>query len=265
VLTVYTDTDCDGVNDGFVDIDTSVAGWALYDEDGNYVGDRGFEKPKRTYHAIELVLDRAWDDKWALNASYTWSKSRGNAEGPVNSDFNFGDSGRTEAFDDPFVNLGSFGNLPNDRRHQLKARGVYAFSDHWQFGSTLNLQSGRPISALGLGNPFDATEYHSFYVCVANCDADSPFDRTYELRSRGSGGRTDWTYDVGASITYLRSIGEADLRVKFAVYNLFNSQRAIEVDEDMAVDQSLDPLATFGTPVQFQSPRFAQLTVTVDF
>ena len=34
-LTVYTDTDCDGENDAFVDIDTHEAGWAMYDDDGN--------------------------------------------------------------------------------------------------------------------------------------------------------------------------------------------------------------------------------------
>ncbi|NNC24946.1 hypothetical protein HKX41_12450, partial [Salinisphaera sp. USBA-960] len=83
------DTNCDGVKDGYVDIDTSRAGWALYDANGNYVGERGWVKPKRTYRALEFMLDRAWDDKWAFNASYTWSKSEGNVEGPSNSDFGF--------------------------------------------------------------------------------------------------------------------------------------------------------------------------------
>ncbi|NJO13012.1 MAG: TonB-dependent receptor, partial [Gammaproteobacteria bacterium] len=60
-LTIFTDTDCDGDNDGFVTIDTSRAGWALFDDDGNFVGERGYSKPRRTYRAVELVLDRAWD------------------------------------------------------------------------------------------------------------------------------------------------------------------------------------------------------------
>lgn len=58
----------------------------------------GFPDPKRTYKALEFVLDRAWDDRLELNASYTLSYSKGNAEGPVTSDFAFADSGRTEAF-----------------------------------------------------------------------------------------------------------------------------------------------------------------------
>jgi hypothetical protein len=65
-----------------------------------------------------------------LNASYTLSFSEGNAEGPVNSDTDFADTGRTENFDDPWVNYGGNGFLPNDRRHQFKFRGAYGFNDH---------------------------------------------------------------------------------------------------------------------------------------
>ena len=88
-LTVFTDTNCDGENDAFVTIDTSKAGWAMFDDDGNYVGERGYPKPKRNYKALEFMIDRAWDDRWSLNATYTLSFSKGNAEGPVNSDTDF--------------------------------------------------------------------------------------------------------------------------------------------------------------------------------
>ncbi|MGN7918501.1 TonB-dependent receptor [Lysobacter sp. 22409] len=260
-LKVYTDTNCDGVNDGYVDIDTSRAGWAMYDDDGNYLGDRGWDKPKRTYRALEFVVDRAWDDKWEFNASYTWSQTKGNAEGPVTSDFNFADAGRTEAFDNPWVNYGAYGYLPNDRRHQIKARGTYAINDHWQVGATLSAQSGRPISAMGVGNPFDGTIFHSFFICVENCDAAVASERVYQLYGRGSAGRTPWTYDVGASLTYQRAFGRANFKAKLAVYNLFNQQRTIEVDEE----GSGDPDATFLRPVGFQTPRYSQLTLSVNF
>lgn len=261
---LYTDTNCDGVNDGYVNIDTSRAGWALYDADGNYVGERGWVKPKRTYRALEFMLDRAWDDKWAFNASYTWSKSEGNAEGPSNSDFGFDNTGRTESFDNPFVNLNGDGPLPNDRRHQIKLRGAYAINDNWSVGATLNAQSGRPINAFGKGSPFDGTSYHSFYVCVANCQADNFADRTYQLRSRGSGGRTPWIFDMGASLSYQQQFAQANLRVKLAVYNLLNQQRRIEVDDEYEQDIGFkNPQYLYGTG--YQSPRYAQLTVSVDF
>ena len=131
VATIFSDTDCDGENDAFVNVDTSRTGWAKYDSDGNYLGDQPYEKPRRSYKALELALDRAWDGKWSMNASYTLAFNEGNAEGPVNTDTDFGDTGRTENFDDPWVNYGGFGYLPNDRRHQLKLRGAYGFLQDW--------------------------------------------------------------------------------------------------------------------------------------
>ncbi len=45
----------------------------MYDDDGNYVGEVGYPEPKRTYKALEFMIDRAWDDTWAFNATYTLS------------------------------------------------------------------------------------------------------------------------------------------------------------------------------------------------
>jgi hypothetical protein len=266
-LTVYTDTDCDGENDAYVNIDTSKAGWALYDDDGNFVGERGYSTPKRDYKALEFMVDRAWDDRWSVNASYTLSFSEGNAEGPVNSDTNFADTGRTENFDDPWVNLNAFGYLPNDRRHMLKLRGAYALTDSWQFGATFDLQSGRPISALGAGNPFDGTVYHSFYICTQNCDSEVASERVYELHKRASGGRTPWTYDLNANVTYKHSFSAADLQVRLSVYNLLNQQRVTQVDEDLEQSETVsdEKNPDYGIGTGYQTPRYAQLTFTLDF
>ena len=262
--TVYTDTDCDGENDGFVTIDTSVAGWALYDDDGNYIGETGFEKPKRTYKALELQIDRAWDKHWSFNASYTLSFSEGNAEGPVNSDTDFADTGRTENFDDPWVNYGGNGFLPNDRRHQFKFRGAYGFNDHWQVGANLIAESGRPVNAFGVGNPFDGTNYHSNFICVANCDSENPSQRVYEASPRGVAGRLPWTYTLGANVSYYQPLGRGDLRVKLAVYNLFNSEKVIEVDDQLESDIGfINP--SYRQPTGYQTPRYGQLTVTANF
>lgn len=255
-LTVFTDTNCDGENDAFVTIDTSKAGWAMYDEDGNYVGERGYPKPKRNYKALELMIDRAWDGLWSLNATYTLSFTKGNAEGPVNSDTDFADAGRTEAFDNPYVNMGAYGYLPNDRRHQLKLRGSYGLGDHWSVGATLTAQSGAPISAIGEGNPFDDTTFYSFYI----------FDEEtgeYELRRRGSEGRTPWIFDLGANVAYRRSFSLADLRVKLSVYNLLDQQRVIQVDEELGSVPNGNPEFRYGTA--YQRPRYALLTFNLDF
>ena len=170
------------------------------------------------------MLDRAWDDKWALNASYTLSSAKGNAEGPVNSDFNFADTGRTEAFDDPWVNYNGDGYLPNDRRHQVKLRGAYALTEHWQFGATL----ARRVRASDQRARRRQSVRRQSLPQLLHLRAElhgAGRQRVYELRGRGSEGRTPWMFDLGASVTYLHSFAAPDLQVKFAVYNLFNQER----------------------------------------
>ena len=265
-LTFYTDTDCDGENDAFRTIDTSKEGWALYDDDGNLVGSTGWATPRRSYVALELMVDRAWDEQWSFNGTYTLSKSSGNAEGPVNSDVRggFSDAGRTENFDNPFVNLNANGPLPNDRTHQFKFRGNYAFNEAWTVGATLTAQSGQPISPYGAGNPFDGTEFFSRYLCVENCLTGVPSDRVFELAPRGSEGRLPWTYDLGASVSYGREFGGADLNISFSVFNLLNQETRTGVDEQYE-DEVGSLNDRFLTGTSYQSPRSAQLRIAVDF
>lgn len=257
-VTIYSDTDCDGEADGWVTVDTGRAGWALKDGDENYLGsDVGYSEPKRNYKALELMIDRAWDDLWSFNAVYTLSYAKGNAEGPINSDTDFGDTGRTEAFDDPWVNYGSYGYLPNDHRHQLKVRGAYALGEHWEVGGTLTAQSGRPISATGDCNPFDGSCFYSFFILNDSTGQ-------YELRRRGSAGRTPWIFDLGANVTYRHSFSAADLKVTLAVYNLLDQQRVVEVNEELgSTGDRRNQFYGFGTG--YQSPRYGLLTVKLDF
>ncbi len=272
-VTVWGDTDCDGSADGWVTVDTAKEGWAMYRQDGvdadgdpimTYIGQRGWEKPKRDYKALELQLDRAWDGKWSMNASYTLAYGRGNAEGPVNSDTDFSDTGRTENFDDPWVNYNGYGYLANDRRHQFKLRGAYAITDNWLVGATLDARSGGPVTGFGVGNPYDSTVYHSYYVCVENCDSDFSGERVYAHSSRGGYGRLPWSYELGASVTWLKSFNETNLKVKFAVYNLTNQQKKLSVNQEYegAVGS---PNELFLYPESFQAPRYAQLVVSLDY
>ena len=53
--------------------------------------------------------------------------------------------------------------------------------------------------------------------------------------------------------------GPADVLVKFAVYNLLNQERVLEVDESF---NPTDPDNTFGTGTSFYAPRYGQLTLT---
>lgn len=287
-VTIWGDTDCDGEDDGYLTIDTSQGGyWTEADNyeyidgeweyvDSTSTGQRGWVKPERTYKALELQLDRAWDGKWALNGSYTLSWSEGNAEGPVNTDTNFGDTGRTENFDDPFVNLRGDGPLANDHRHQIKLRGSYAFNDNWRLGATLDARSGGPITAFGVGNPYNWKLYHSYFLCVDNCtpeqaypdpqegDTWSTSDRVYEHSPRGGEGRMPWIIDFGLSVAYERDFGPARFSAKLSAYNIFNRQEPVWVYQD--AETSIGSRDEFFKQERFlQSPRYGQLTLALEF
>lgn len=287
-VTIWGDSDCDGANDGYITVDTSKGGY--WTEADNYeytageweyvnstpTGQRGWVKPKRTYKAMEFQVDRGWDDRWMFNASYTLAWSKGNAEGPVNTDTNFGDTGRTENFDDPFVNLDGHGPLANDHRHTIKLRGTYAFNDHWRVGAAVDAQSGGPITAFGVGSPYNWDAYHSYYVCEANCtpeqtyanpqegDTWSTTDRVFRHSPRGGAGRMPWIVNVGANIAYEHDFGAATFRAKLAVFNLFNNQKPVWVYQELEPSVG-DRDEFFGQERFLQSPRYGQLTLALEF
>lgn len=287
-VTIWGDTDCDGQNDGYITVDTASDGYWTESDDYEYIdgewqyvgstptGQVGWVKPKRTYKALELQIDRAWDEKWAFNGSYTLSYSEGNAEGPVNTDTNFGDTGRTENFDDPFVNLNGYGPLANDHRHQFKLRGSYALGQYWRLGATLDARSGGPITAFGVGNPYNWKLYHSYFLCVEDCtpeqaiptpeegDTWSTSDRIYETSARGGAGRMPWLVDFGLSVSYTRDFGPARFSAKLAAYNLFNRQEATWVyqDQESSIGTRDD---FFGRERFLQAPRYGQLTLALEF
>jgi len=161
--------------------------------------------------------------------------------------------------------LNSYGFLANDHRHQIKARGTYAFADHWQLGGNLTALSGGPITGFGVGNPFDDTNYHSNYICVQNCEGPTA-GRVYVASPRGAFGRMPWTFTVDASLAYLMPLGDkGKLQVKLSVYNLLNQRKTIAVDQDRQTDISDETNPNFLQPIRFQAPRAAQLTVTATF
>lgn len=231
----------------------------------------GYKKPKRTYKAIELQLDRAWDDKWAFNASYVWSKSEGNIEGPVNSDAGYNDTNLVQYYDHPAVNE-RYGVLFNDHRHQIKLRGSYKLNEMWTFGATYTGISGGPITAFGVrwpndnrsaGGPSEFSGGGSGWLCVANCSGGWA-ERELVYTGRGAFGRLPWVHDVGASVTWTLPSDRIDLKARLSVYNLFNRQAAVNIHSRYESTPGTQ-MPYFGQARRWQSPRYAQLVVSYNF
>jgi len=267
-LTIWGDASLGCDTEGWITIDTSRDGYQK-NGSGEVVG---YFEPKRTYKSIELQLDRAWDGKWAFNASYIWSKLDGNHEGPVNSDTNYGDTGMVQHWDHP-ANNQDYGPLFNDRRHQIKLRGTYAFNDMWTVGAVATAMSGGPINMLGVtwpGDSFAAASFvtegsggGTFWHCVQNCSG-SWDERVYEYAGRGAGGRLPWTYNVGANVTWRLPVDGIDLTARLSVYNLLNNDEVINVRQRYEMGPGV-VRGLHGTGTRWQSPRYAQLVVTWNF
>lgn len=219
----------------------------------------GYPVAERKYSAVELTLAKAWDEVWQLNASYTWSKSYGNTEGLVKSDIGQTDAGITQDFDFPELMDGAYGSLPNDRRHTFKAYGAYALSENFRLGMNFLLQSGRPTNAFGIGHPNGVPPYgDTFYVTNADTGELS-------LIPRGTFGRTPWVAQLDLNATYDFTVGEFDGFARVDVYNVLNAQSVTAVDEFAEAGTPGNPSDTFLLPLGYQTPRYVQLSVGIEF
>lgn len=225
----------------------------------------GFPRYRRNYQALEVFFERA-AERFHLQGSYTFAKSRGNIEGYVNSTLEQTDAGLTQDFDHRLFMDGSYGDLPNDRQHTVKLFGAYKLTDEWQFGGNLVAQSGRPINCQGfiplegitqpdLGT-LNAYAGSSFYCLNEN--------GTRTLRTRGDEGRTPsiWNFDLSAS--YTPNWADKKLKVKLDVFNLFNNDKVTEFNEFKEATRNVLS-QNYLNDVNYQSPRSMRLTLRYDY
>lgn len=236
--------------------------YTSYDVDGDGIAEElelsadalGFPDPVRKYHAVTLSLERSWHNGSYVHAAYTWSRSYGNYEGMVRSDNGQDDAGLTTLFDFPGLLDGAYGDLPNDRRHAVKVFGVYQFHPNWRASFSASYQDGRPLNAFGI-HPTDT--YAALY------GAESFFMQGVAA-PRDSLGRTSGVFNLDLGLQFSKEIGSHTMTFRVDVFNVFNSDTVVEVDE-VADEETGVASPTFGLPTRFQSPRAIRLGVTYDF
>lgn len=246
-------------------------------------------KASRKYWAAELSFDREWDGKWMLGGSYTWSKTRGNYEGGVKSDIGQDDVGLTQDFDEPGWTDGSYGNLPNDRRHQFKLYGNYAVTDNFAVGANARLISGRSFGCMGIyplddGRAIDSG-YDSWYCGNRDyfgpraVDDDGPISGNGStLVGRGNAFRGAWEKRLDLNFTYRVPIDLVrDLRLRLDVFNVLNFDSPIDYNEYGDLDTSISPPSAefpagevplnvnYGKATAYQTPRYVRFGVSLDF
>ena len=215
----------------------------------------GYPAAERRYTALTLDVKRRWDGVLYWRGAYTLSRSRGNYEGTVRSDTGDGNAGYTTQFDFAGMLDGAYGDLPNDRRHMLRAWGVRQFARDWQGSAAFEFSSGRPRNAFGF-HPTDpyARQY-----------GPSSFFRQGVPAPRGSLGTTSEVYRLDVGLKYTRAVpGGGEATVRLDVFNVFDFDAETEVDE-YADTWGGQPSPVFGFPFRFQQPRTVRIGVRFGF
>ncbi len=233
-----------------------------------------FEDPIHKYHAVELTADRRFSNNWAVQASYRWSRLKGNFEGFFRNDNGQSDPAITSLFDFPtndptYTSIGvprfgyrgdvrflgklGEGPLPNDRTHQVKLYGAYTFNMGLNIGAGIVLSSGRPLTPMAANpNYFNAGEIPegprgSGIRTVDGVKKRTPFENEVNLH-------LDYAVKMGGQ----RAVLLADL------FNLFQTQRVRDYDQNTEAAFQ-DPNPDFGRLSGYQVPRQIRLGVRFEF
>ena len=215
----------------------------------------------RKYSGLDIYLERPFDGKWEARVDYTYSKSKGNMEGQVKSEYGQDNISKTVDWDAAAVMRFAKGYLPNDRRHQLKVRGSYQITDEFLVGGNLRVQSGAPIACIGYFNP-------------GNIDENSPeadplgYDAVYhtcfgEVATPGKV-RTPWTKTVDVGLTYRPKALDDKLTLGMQVLNVFNSTETLQVNVT-SEDAPYTVSNTYMLPIGRQDPRTVVFTAAYDW
>ena len=230
-----------------------------------------FDKPSRSYRALELTMQKAFANRWHLNSSFVYARASGNHEGLYMSGYDQLDPNITALYDIPSFLPNSDGRLRADKPYHFKLFAAYAFDWGLTISESFQLSAGVPISAQG---PEIVNGYG---------------DGTIFLLPRGSQGRTPAYTNFDLHADYRLPLGNArNISVIVDIFNVFNQHEVLEADQDYIyegmdgieaweVPSNLDefgnpkfnanlPSSSFyGTPILFQAPRSVQLGLKFTF
>jgi hypothetical protein len=225
----------------------------------------GYGNAKRTYDAVTFTFDHKFNGLYSFGGSYTYSKSKSNIEGGVQSDFAQSDTGITQDFDQPgFVDY-SYGYLPNDLRHNIKFYGNISPTSEFNIGTNIQVQSPRSLSCFGF-HPTDI--FADGYGAASHYCGGVP-------SPRGTAQRSNWFETINLQFAYSPKIEGHNVTFRADVFNLLNSQRVIKRNEIGDLDVTTSdttglpvtyiPNPSYGLVTSYQAPRYVRLGIDISF
>jgi outer membrane receptor protein involved in Fe transport len=184
----------------------------------------GFEKPVRDYDAIVLSAVQRPTKRSLLQASYTYSLSKGNYPGLFSTETDQLDPNLTSLYDLPDLMANRYGALGLDRTHNLKIDGFYQF-DLKKAGVLTTGASFRALSGIA----HNALAAHPVY---------GPGEAF--LLPRGAFDRSPVTSQLDLQVGYGRRLSKTTLFEGFVrVFNVFDQQEELDVDENYTFDNAI--------------------------
>lgn len=197
---------------------------------------------KRDYNGLELRVNKRYSNNWSLNCSYVYSKGTGF----IGNTF-WESEGRMGYYNNPNAHVNAYGKMPLERRHQFKLQALVKgpwginISGYYRFLS---------------GQPYDRW--------VRSIDLYDELSTNEEVRAepRGSYLLPDLSI-LDLRLEKVFRFGERlSLRVFCDIFNLFNANKASEVQEysSYSTDQ-----VKFQDMTDIQNPRYFRFGAKVEF
>ncbi|PWT87491.1 MAG: hypothetical protein C5B54_12260 [Acidobacteria bacterium] len=195
------------------------------------------------YHGVILTFTKKFSNRWALNASYTWSHSYGLNPRPLEqSQFNpfYGNLRGS----DPNNWLNAYGNLQGDRPNMIRAQGVF-HNLPWGLTAAANIDfsNGRPYTRqASVSSGGGLTQGRQRFIMSHQYA--QPWFKTIDATF----GKT---FDISKTVHAFGNVG---------VYNILNSDSVLDLNSLVLND----PTAIF-TPADWTKPRRVQFQFGVQY
>jgi hypothetical protein len=193
---------------------------------------------RRYFRGIEFTANHRFSSNFYMLASYLYSRLQGNYSGNLSQTREFGqaDPNINADFDYPGLVINSNGILKNDRTHQVKLSGYYAFPFGLNVGASAFYTSGKPYSIRGCTPDLIACQ--------------GGYDQEGYLLPRGSAGRLPGVYEADLHLEYRLRLGSVTVTPVVDIFNLLNRQGVVSREELFNNDGSLEgnnPATQIGT------------------
>jgi len=221
-----------------------------------------FGRAQRFYRGIEFTATKRFTNNFQFISSYVYSSLIGNYEGLFRNDNGQSDPNITSLFDLQSLLNNTYGRLPNDRPHQFKFNGSYRTPWKLLVSGNFYAQSGSPFNQL-IPHPIygnnEGFQVQRGTATVPTVTATQASGFPNFVNSIGTH-RTPTTFNLDLGVYYPIKVGEGkELRFTGDWFNVFNSQRAVTLDQTYTINSgvaSVPPVVNpfFGSALLVQAP-----------